>query len=254
MARHQFKKPPVVEAICQIHLVPTEELHLRQLARLHERLIARYPGRPQEQQDVQPELTGGLSAEGILEIQSKFKLARKTILRSEDGTRFVAISPNELSIHTLPPYDGWEAFRERIAEVLSAYSEPESPRRAHRVAVRYTNRLSLPVYDTPLQTYFTKAPEYPEGLPVLGLTSFFTRIECEYPDQPIRLTLSMTDVQPRPVESPAFILDLEAAWMNREEPLAVTEALPKIEDLKERVSVAFEKSLTDEARRVFDAD
>jgi uncharacterized protein (TIGR04255 family) len=254
MARHRFKRPPVVEAICQIRLLPTQELHLRQLARLHERLIARYPGRPTERQGVQSELTGGTSAEGNAEIQSKYTLARQTLLPTADGTRFIAVSANEFSVHTLPPYDGWDAFRERIVEVLGVYAEAEIPRLAYRVAVRYTNRISLQVNSAPLETYFTRAPGYPAGLPVLGLNSFFSRIECEYPDEPMRLTLVLTDVQPSPVELPAFLLDVEAAWMNKEEPLVVTEVLAKIEDLKERVSVAFEKSLTDEARRLFDVD
>ena len=87
-----------------------------------------------------------------------------------------------------------------------------------------------------------------------GMTSFLSRIECEYPDEPMRLLIVMANVEPKLVASPSFILDLEVAWANRVEPLAVAEALPKIDELKERVSVAFENSMTDEARRAFDAD
>jgi hypothetical protein len=105
-----------------------------------------------------------------------------------------------------------------------------------------------------LSTYFTKAPEYPDGVPVLGMANFLRRIECVYPDQSIRLMIRMADVEPRRSDSPAFILDLEVAWANWPEPLAIGAALPKIEDLKERLSVAFENSVTDEARRAFDVE
>ncbi len=64
----------------------------------------------------------------------------------------------------------------------------------------------------------------------------------------------MADVGPKRVEAPSFLLDLEVAWANTLEPLALAAALPKIEDLKEKVSVAFESSLTDEARRSFDVE
>jgi uncharacterized protein (TIGR04255 family) len=243
-----------VEAICQFQLLPTEDSPVRLPSRLHERLNATYPGTPQVRQEVQPDVRGGVSEDGIPEVQAKYKLTQKILLRSEDGTRFVATSPNELSVHTLPPYDGWDAFRTRIADVLRIFGEEGTTRLASRVAVRYINRISLPRYDIPLEAYFKRAPEYPEELPVVGLTRFFSRIECEYKDEPIRLTMMFADVHPKPVDSPAVVLDLEVAWESQGQGLDVTVALPIIENLKEKLSVAFEKSLTDEARKLFDAD
>lgn len=254
MSRHQYKRPPVVEAICQFQMLPGDDLHFHLPSRLHERLIETYPGTPQVRQEVQPDVRGGLSEEGSPEVQAKYKLTQKILLRSLDGTRFIAISPNELSVHTLPPYDGWSSFRTRIADVLRVCGEQVITRLASRVAVRYINRISLPRYDIPLETYFRKAPEYPAEVPVVGLTRFFSRIECEYEDQPIRLTMMFSDVYPKPIDSPAVMLDLEVAWEFQGQGLVMSAALPNIEDLKERLSVAFEKSLTDEARRLFDVD
>jgi uncharacterized protein (TIGR04255 family) len=254
MGRHQYKKPPIAEAICQIQLLPIARFNVAELARLHERLFAMYPAQTSERVTVQGESTGVMSVDGSPEIQSNYKVLRKTLFPSEDGTRFVAASANEVSIHTLIPYDGWGPFRERIAQVLRACGEAGGPGRVFRIAVRYINRVPFPAYGVPLNTYFTKAPEYPEGVPVLGIASFLSRVECLYPDEAVRLMIVMADVEPKNIEGPAFILDLEVAWASWPYPLAFAEAFPKIEDLKERLSVAFENCVTDEARRVFDVE
>lgn len=254
MPRHQYKRPPVAEAICQIQLAPTDGFSILQLAHLPASFSAMYPGKPKEQQTAQGDFSGGFSEDGAAELRSHFKIVRKTLFPSEDGTRFVAVRANELSIHTLSPYDGWDPFRERIAGAIHACRDVHPLGRAQRIAVRYTNRVSFPAYNVPLNTYFTKAPEYPDGVPVVGMTNFFSRVECEYPDDSIRLVILIGDVGPKRIESPTFLLDVEVAWANSLEPLAIAAALPKIEDLKEKVSVAFESSVTDKARRAFDVD
>ncbi len=254
MARHQYKRPPVVEAICQIQLPPTARPSVAELARLNESISAMYPGQSTERIEVNADWAGGFSADGSPEVHSTSKIVRKTLFPSEDGTRFVAVSANEVSIHTLSPYDGWEPFRERIAQVLTACGEVESLRPAFRIAVRYINRVAFPAYNIPLSAYFTKAPEYPDGVPVEGMEKFLSRVECLYADRSVRLTIVMADIAPKGIEFPSFILDLEVAWAKWPGTLAVSAALPLIEDLKERLSVAFENCVTEEARRGFDVE
>ena len=254
MARHQYKKPPVVEAICQIQLLPTAGFSIAELALLHKSVSVIYPGQSSERVEVQTDIVGGLSADGSSEVQSKYKVIRKALFPSDEGTRFVAVSANEVSIHTLSPYDGWEPFRARIAQVLAACGKMEALRPASRVAVRYINRVAFPGYNIPLSDYFTKAPEYPDGVPVQGMQKFLSRVECLYADPSISLTIVMADIEPKGIQFPSFILDLEVAWANRAGTLAVSAALPLIEDLKERLSVAFENCVTEEARRGFDVE
>ena len=195
-------------------------------------MLNKYAGKPREQQSVESEWEGAVAPDGSPEIRSKFKIVQKTLFPTENGTRFVAVSANEVSIHTLAPYDGWDAFRDRISDVLSACGDAGRRESASRIAVRFINRVSFPSYNVPLGTYFTKAPEYPEGVPVVGMTNFLSRVECEYPDDSIRLVLVMADTGPKRVEAPYFLLDLEVAWANTPERLALAAALPKIEDLK----------------------
>jgi uncharacterized protein (TIGR04255 family) len=235
-------------------LAPSAGFSVIELARLHTTLSALYAGEPRVQQNIETDWAAGTGSDGCADIRSRYRIFQKTLFMAEDASRFVAVSTNEVSIHTLSPYDGWGPFRDRIARVLEACGDSEVPVHAHRIAVRYVNRVPFPAYNIPLSTYFAKAPEYPDGVPVAGMRSFLSRIECEYPDDTVRLTIVMGDVLPKTVGSPSFTLDLEVAWANMAEPLAVSAALSTIEGLKERVSVAFENSMTDEARRAFDAD
>lgn len=87
-----------------------------------------------------------------------------------------------------------------------------------------------------------------------GMQRFLSRVECLYADPSISLTIVMADIEPKGIQFPSFILDLEVAWANSTGTLAISAALPLIEDLKERLSVAFENCVTEEARREFDVE
>jgi uncharacterized protein (TIGR04255 family) len=74
-----------------------------------------------------------------------------------------------------------------------------------------------------------------------------------YKDLPIGLTTTLGSIE-APEGSMAFLLDLEVSRRWTEEPLPLEEAMPHIEELRQRERVAFEESITERTREVFDAE
>ncbi len=202
MARRQYKNPPVLEALCQIQLMPATGFNVGELNLLKSRLLNKYAESPENSNPLR--VNGRVRRShptvprNTIEIQD---CAENSLFPTENGTRSVAVERERGLVSTLLPYDGWDAFRDRISDVLSACGDAGRRESASRIAVRFINRVSFPSYNVPLSTYFTKAPEYPEGVPVVGMTNFLSRVECEYPDESIRLVLIMADVGPKRVEA-----------------------------------------------------
>jgi len=254
MPNHQYKKPPIAEASCLVGFVPSQDWDISLRARLYERFKETYPARPKEQRSIHSEATGGSPEPGVSQFQTKHILRNRLLLPSNDGTRFVGIGPNELGIHVLPPYGGWEEFRQRIQESLDVCRGVVGPRGIGRIGIRYLNKIPIPGGNSELSRYLTKAPGYPEGIPVDGLTSFLSKIQCTYSEQSVRLEVTLADVVANAGEEPSVMLDIETVWMRWEDPLPMDEGLARIEDLKSKATVAFESYVTDTAREEFDAD
>lgn len=254
MARPKYRRPPIEEAVCQLHFAPSQEWGLTLLAHLHLRLKDAYPEPPREQQILESELSGGRE-EGKLGFFLKTQIAKSRIqFPAENGTRLVSVGPDELGVHVLRPYAGWDQFRPRIVDALAAYREVATPVGVSRIGLRYINRIPLPPGEVQLGRYFTKFPDYPDGIPVSRMVAFFSRIECEFPDQPIRLSVTFADIETKPEEPPSVLLDIDAAWLRKNDALPVDRAMEQIDDLKERVSLTFEQYITDELRAAINGD
>ena len=78
-----------------------------------------------------------------------------------------------------------------------------------------------------------------------------SRIDYSYEDG-ARLVISQGSIN-SPSNHPQFLLDLDVIYESVD-PLSQSEALEKVNDLRERERNAFEAVITNEAREIFDAD
>lgn len=254
LSRHQYRRPPIAEATCLVHFVPGQEWDLPLLGHLVDNFRSFYPGKPKEQRSVESEASATPGDPDGSQFQTRHKIRTRVLLPSNDDTRLVSIGRNELGFHVLPPYGGWEAFREQIQQGLGIYQQTAAPQGVTRIAVRYLNKLGMPDGRLELARYLTKVPEYPEGIPVTRMAAFFTRFGFDYPDEPIHLAVTLADVETKAGERPSFVLDIETIWLAGGDAVPLTEVITKIDDLKKRVSVVFESYITEAAREFFDAD
>lgn len=248
---HQYQTPPIVEAICEVEFAPADaEWNISYPWLFYEKIKNTYTGIPKEQKLVRLESppAGPLGKDtsplaGLVE-QSKtqFSLA--------DDTGLVAVGPNVLSAHVTQPYPGWDIFRARIAEALKAYLSIANPNGIRRIGLRYINKVTISEPQPDLANYFSTPPAH--ILDELVIDNFLSRNEYIYQDEPIRVVLTVARAE-SPPEVSAYVLDIDLIWQWPAEPLPIESTMNRIDELRRRERVVFERLITDRSRELFDA-
>lgn len=252
MERRRYKNPPIEEALVEFRFEPSQEWDLTMPGRLHGELREAYPGKPRQQNVVQASLVAQQGQAPNFAVREGLG---KVQLVTDDASRLVAIGPDVLSVHMLRPYQrdeeasGWDEFRPRIVEALSAYWDVAEPSGVQRIGLRYINKVVIPESSVEVARYLKAAPPSVDGLPE-QLGGFVGRVEYVYPDE-VRLVVSHATVE-APEGQVAFLMDIDLIWQSNE---AVDKdaALAIADDLRARERDVFEALITDDARGLFDA-
>jgi uncharacterized protein (TIGR04255 family) len=247
-AKRQYRNPPIEEAVVEFRFDSGGEWDPTLPGKLHSHpnLQGRYPGRPRAQRTLEASLKAGADQppnvsfkEGIVRVQ----------LLDESAKRMVTLGPDVLGVNDLRPYTGWSAFRPRVQAALSAYAEIASPKLVVRIGVRYVNKILVSREPLNLEDYFLCGPRTILGLPST-LNAFTVRTQHVF-DDGVKLLLTFANLEEPSVRAPQFLLDLDVSWEGSE-PVAVDEAMARVDDLHEREGTAFEATITDAMREVFD--
>lgn len=125
--REQLRRPPLLEALIELHASPTVPYQLLPGA-LHHRLAARYP-------NVEP-----LNTFTLGDIQVQLPSTAVTIrMRSSDGRRLVQVGPEVLTVNMIGEYGQFENFQQAMSEALEAFFEVAKPSGLRRLGIRYIN-------------------------------------------------------------------------------------------------------------------
>jgi len=236
----QYRNPPIEEAVCQFsyRMNPCE---FGWQGKFYEKIKDVYSGSPRDQ-DL-------LGVEGLQTVRQ----VRKTLFPTADDRELLGITADELSVHVLRPYSGWDRFRQRIVKAKSDFEDLLRPAGIKRVALRYINRIVLPETDLDLGKYFTFFPMITDTPPG-KMTSFFVRTQSVYNDKPVAMNFTFTDHGAKTTGRAAFILDFDLfqEWSN--EPIPLSDAMSYVDDLRLRERAAFEDLITDKLREIFNAD
>jgi uncharacterized protein (TIGR04255 family) len=249
MERRQYRNPPLEEALCEFQFAPGAEWDFAFHIQFLERFRPEYAGKVRRQQMMEAGIQVGPQqtepAMTMKQGQSRLQYL------SADETRIVGIGPDVLSIHVLRPYDKWEDFEARVKRAFGVYREVARPAGVKRLALRYLNRIQLPLDRVRLEDYFTSPPRLPETVPA-AIQTILTRFESVYNDAPVRLTVTFASLE-APAGSSAYLLDTEVSQEWKESPLPLDEALTVVQNLKQRQTDAFESMITEKTREVFNA-
>lgn len=249
----RYANPPIHEAICEFRFDGGGRWDPTIPGRLHVALDDAYAGPAQEQQVT--EITVANAADRPPDLTFHRGIP-KSLLTTQDGRRVVGVGPDVLSVHMLRPYQhpehadesGWDEFRRRIEQALTAYWRVARPRSVRRLAVRYINHILIDESRWRLADYFRCAHSIAEDLPDNG-DEFMGRVRYSYPDS-VSLTLFHGSIRDSDDRS-GFLLDLDVVWEGRSL-TSVEEAVKRATDLRDRERSAFEAVITERARRLFD--
>jgi len=100
--------------------------------------------------------------------------------KTEDEKRLVQFRLDGFTYNWLSPYETWERLRDEARRLWGIYAALAKPLVISRVAVRYINRLNLPLPVNEFGEYLTAPPRVPDALPQ-GVSSFLTRVAINEP-------------------------------------------------------------------------
>lgn len=199
----QYQRPPLVEALCEVRFESAQDRGWDWTipGLLYERLQERFPTR-RERHAVDFPIAGPLP----------LALASHSIERlqfvSADGNTMVQVGRDLLAVNSLRPHLGWLELRDTLLGVLAGYREIAAPSRLTMAAVRYINRVEIPLRPGfALERYFAVLPGLPKGVP--GVVSTFlihTEVGYDDPSAIFRFRFGTTESADQVA---AFMLDYE---------------------------------------------
>lgn len=236
--RH-LNSAPITEALIDIRAKLPADIDLSKLSSAHDLLANEYPKKRErrvwearfEVKDGKPSHTGeDKGVDGYLYVSSDDKQVAQVRL---DGFTF----------SRLRPYETWERLQAETRRLWQVYLDVALPESVTRVALRYINRIELPLPMKDFSDYLTAPPVVPENLPQ-AVSSFLTRVIVH--EQSIGAAATITQALEPRVDRDicSIILDIDVfkESLFASDDKAVWETLDKLHDFK---NLIFFESITD---------
>jgi uncharacterized protein (TIGR04255 family) len=199
----RYHKPPLVEALCEVRFASTEDRKWDWAipGMLYGRIHDRFPTR-KERHAITIPLVGPAAPAPPTHAIERLQFV------SQDESTMVQVGPDLLAINSLRPHLGWPDLRDTLINVLDAYREIASPPALTMAAVRYINRVELPLRaGFALENYFAVLPGLPAGVP-RAVSTFLIHTEVDY-DDPTALFRFRFGTTDSTGQVAAFMLDYE---------------------------------------------
>lgn len=248
MTYPKLPKAPIVEGLIDIRVQTGPDFKPERFQALREELRERYPTCLEARR---------------LEAQLQFNLEQgpspsQSMKADMVGYRFESLDKSYVfqsqvggfTLSRLAPYESWEALRMEAGDLWTRYAKVAAPQAITRVAVRYINRVELPLPLRDFDDYLTAVPQIPPRLPQV-ISEFFARVAIV--DQATGANIFLTQVLEPPNQSRnvlPLIMDIDVFKV---EPLDATAGLhwDLLEKLRVLKNDAFFGSLTPKALELF---
>jgi len=151
----------------------------------------------------------------------------------------------------LAPYRSWKAFSNEARPLWERYVESVKPEAVTRVALRYINRIYIPLQNYELMDYFRLYPQIPEKIPQ-DITGFFMQFQMPQTDLTKNgmAVINIAATPPREDGAQGVILDLDVFATCELQP-STTEIFDLLEIIRIRKNELFEACITDRSRDLF---
>lgn len=238
----RYKRDPIAEAVIDLRVELPSDIDLSTLANIHASLKESYP-KQREQHRVLGTMSFG--------DQVNTSAAQKRIgyvFSNPESKQFFQARIDGFTFSKLAPYQGWDNFCAEARRLWDIYRAAVHPNAVTRIAVRYINRLDLPLPIEDFKDYLRTVPEVSAGL-AQGLSSYFMQLQLPQDDLKALLFLNETLLEPSSPQLVSVLLDVD---------LFRTVDLPADEEgiwalfsqLRIRKNQIFEACITDRTREL----
>ncbi|MGJ5673714.1 MAG: TIGR04255 family protein [Nostochopsis sp.] len=239
-AKTRYSRAPITEALIDIQVRLPQEVKLDVLAQVYSSIQTEYPKR-EEMLMFQGQIIAGASV-GATASQSQ--IGYKVF--SDDQKQILQVRLDGFTFSRLAPYDCWETFRDEAKRLWSIYQSLTHPEAIARLAVRYINRLDIPLPVGDLKDYLRTFPEVSPDLPQ-GLSGYFMQLQIPQDNLTTMLILNQALVPPPTPEFVSILLDLDL-FAERDIPKDEIGLWGTLEQMHEQKNKAFEACITDHTR------
>ncbi|OGA37728.1 MAG: hypothetical protein A3G24_02805 [Betaproteobacteria bacterium RIFCSPLOWO2_12_FULL_62_13] len=174
--RH-LNNAPIHEALIDLRVRLAPDFDHEILKNAHEMVKEDYP---KSETRLRGQVEFALAPDGTTTQKMAERGVHGYFFKTEDEKRLVQFRLDGFTYNWLRPYETWERFRDEARRLWEIYATLAKPLGITRVAVRYINRLSLPLPVNDFEEYLTAAPRVPDALPQ-GVGSFLTRVVINEP-------------------------------------------------------------------------
>jgi uncharacterized protein (TIGR04255 family) len=168
----RFPNAPITEALLDIRAKFPGSLDLQRLASFHETVKDRYPDK---REHFSWRSGFQMKPGGTVDVVQPSGGTDGYSFASKDGLQIVQARMNGFTLNRLKPYDTWEVFRDEAKKQWYRFCAITTPEIVPRVALRYINRLQIPLPISDFLDYIRTVPEVAPQLPQ-GLSSFLMRL------------------------------------------------------------------------------
>lgn len=237
---------PITEAIIDFRVRLPGAFEILRLKEAHGQLSADYPTL-EEQQVTQQEFEQRLGQPPKLTVRSQGVLGYR--FHSRDNKTIVQFRRNGFTFNRLKPYSSWDQVFPEACRLWHIYSTAAQPEEISRIAVRFINRLQLPLPNLEFSDYLTAPPPLPQGVPQ-SLSGFLTRVVIQDPEARLAANIVQALEPPLNEQYISMILDIDVYQRDVSELTleAVLGQFAKLRDMKNRI---FFGSLTEKALALF---
>jgi uncharacterized protein (TIGR04255 family) len=239
-----YSNAPITEAIIDLRVVQRDGLTLAELERCQAGEEKAYPNK------WLLNMFEGRIQFGGAEEPSSYKESKEQTgfgFKSADGKHVVEVHRDGFVFHRLAPYAGWEQFRKEARRLWNVYQHCVRPGAVVRVALRYINRIDLPM-GAELKDYLRTSPEVSPDLPQ-RLDGFFMQVNIPNYDIKSNLLLREMAVPSANPDRSSVILDIDL-FRTEEIPVEDGAMWEVVESLRVRKNEIFEACITKQTREV----
>jgi uncharacterized protein (TIGR04255 family) len=235
-----YMRAPITEAVIDIRVTPAPSLQVDRLRALANGLEERYPRVGDSLQLFAQFRVGGLGqTTEPVKVGYQFSGPNQSFHAQLGGWSFSRQAP----------YESWEAFQTEARELWVRYRSVVAPENIVRIAVRYVNRIDLPLPIADLSKYLRTFPEVSADLPQ-NLAGYFMQLQIPFEEFKVMINLNQAIVPPPRHDVVSLVLDLDV-WRISDIPQDEDGMWELFSTLREVKNRAFEACITDETRELF---
>lgn len=246
MKERKYRKPPIVEVVCEFRFKPSTPWDATIPGLVYERVKSEFPKRRALRNvgmHVQVEQKGV-----VLQPQ----MEEGTQFLREDERAFVQLQPRRISVHHLTPYPHWERFKPLVRTAYKAYLEVVPEPEIQRIGLRYINKIDFNTTKVDLPTFFNFYPYVGGELPQL-YTGFNLQLLFPHEEGRDGLQMRLGSAPPEKENTVSILLDLDY-FLIQPENINSEYGMEWVEKAHENILAAFEGAITDKLRQQFEEE